>query len=361
MWILHAPNVHAGGGAILLREWVQGFIQSGFSKRGKLIVHADARMDRSGLISDQVVWVPVQPTLISRLLAEIELWRWARQNPGSQVCCFGNLPPLLKLPGARVVVYFQNLNLLSVAHRSAVFGEFRFFTRLRLWCERAWLGATLGHADQFWVQTYSTESHLKADFPVVAGKTRVFPFSPISFASSQPKGKPAGQSVPRLVYISPSDPHKNHRTLLDAWRKIKVAMDDRTPELWLSVSQGQVDVWAKEYQLGSSLKFCNRSLYQGLPQLFSEFDALIFPSLYESLGLPLLEARMAGVPILASDRNYVREICQPAALFDPESADSIAQAVRMWVKAGDRQNPPSQPNFAIFSGLQVVDLWLKGN
>jgi glycosyltransferase involved in cell wall biosynthesis len=61
--------------------------------------------------------------------------------------------------------------------------------------------------------------------------------------------------------------------------------------------------------------------------LDAQAKALIFPSLFESFGLPLLEAAKAGLPILASERDYVRDVVKPVASFDPESALSIARAV----------------------------------
>ena len=43
--------------------------------------------------------------------------------------------------------------------------------------------------------------------------------------------------------------------------------------------------------------------------------------------LPLLEAARAGVRIVASERDCVRDVCRPHETFDPESPVSIARAV----------------------------------
>jgi len=53
-------------------------------------------------------------------------------------------------------------------------------------------------------------------------------------------------------------------------------------------------------------------------------DALIMPSLVETVGLPMLEAMVAGKPVIAVDRPYAHEICGDAALyFDPHSVSSL--------------------------------------
>ena len=54
---------------------------------------------------------------------------------------------------------------------------------------------------------------------------------------------------------------------------------------------------------------------------------MIYPSLFESFGLPLVEAQSFGLPVLAAERDYVRDVITPAESFDPESAVSIARAV----------------------------------
>jgi len=66
-----------------------------------------------------------------------------------------------------------------------------------------------------------------------------------------------------------------------------------------------------------------------LAQLYKQAAALIYPSLYEGFGIPILEAFSRGLPVLLSDRSCFPEIAGNAALyFDPENADSIAGSVR---------------------------------
>ena len=51
---------------------------------------------------------------------------------------------------------------------------------------------------------------------------------------------------------------------------------------------------------------------------------LLFPSFDETFGLPLIEASSIGTPIVASNRNFVKEICLNAYLFNPKSPRSIS-------------------------------------
>ena len=45
-----------------------------------------------------------------------------------------------------------------------------------------------------------------------------------------------------------------------------------------------------------------------------------------------MEAAALGVPILASERDFVRDVCVPVERFDPESAVSICRAVRRFLE-----------------------------
>ncbi|MBK8524694.1 MAG: glycosyltransferase [Betaproteobacteria bacterium] len=70
--------------------------------------------------------------------------------------------------------------------------------------------------------------------------------------------------------------------------------------------------------------------------LYAESGALIYPSLFESYGLPLLEATSFGLPIIASELDYVRDVSDPVFSFDPTSAVSIARSVKRYLGRKDR-------------------------
>ena len=62
---------------------------------------------------------------------------------------------------------------------------------------------------------------------------------------------------------------------------------------------------------------------------YEEVDALFFPSLLESYGLPLVEAMELGLPVVCADRPYARWLCEDQAIyFDPLSAHSAWLAIR---------------------------------
>jgi glycosyltransferase involved in cell wall biosynthesis len=72
--------------------------------------------------------------------------------------------------------------------------------------------------------------------------------------------------------------------------------------------------------------------HKSLPSFYALAEALILPSLYESFGLPLLEAMASGCPVVTSNRYGMREVADQAGFFvDPENIDSIADGIRQVV------------------------------
>jgi glycosyltransferase involved in cell wall biosynthesis len=68
--------------------------------------------------------------------------------------------------------------------------------------------------------------------------------------------------------------------------------------------------------------------HDAVAEAYRRCDFVIFASLYEGFGLPILEAQATGRPVITSNRSSMPEVAGEGALFvDPESAVSIRSAV----------------------------------
>jgi glycosyltransferase involved in cell wall biosynthesis len=151
-----------------------------------------------------------------------------------------------------------------------------------------------------------------------------------------------------FIYIATGEEHKNHLTLINAW--CTLAKDSIFPTLGLTLNEDSsskliiyLDGCIKKYGLKiSNLGYLGR---QDVDELMEESSALIYPSKLESFGLPLIEASNAGLPILAPELDFVRDIINPIETFDPDSSISIARAVKRFLglPSADHQSlTPSQ-------------------
>jgi glycosyltransferase involved in cell wall biosynthesis len=76
------------------------------------------------------------------------------------------------------------------------------------------------------------------------------------------------------------------------------------------------------------VRFLGHVPYQEILGFYRGAEALVFPSLIETFGHPLLEAMASDVPVVAADIPVFREIAGDAAFFaDPHDAESLARAM----------------------------------
>lgn len=88
--LIHASNIHKGGGAILLSNLLQQIPDN-----LTVIVNLDVRMKIPDGMPECVSVELVKPTVLGRLLAEYRLAHISTAE--DRVLCFGNLPPSLRL------------------------------------------------------------------------------------------------------------------------------------------------------------------------------------------------------------------------------------------------------------------------
>lgn len=135
-----------------------------------------------------------------------------------------------------------------------------------------------------------------------------------------------------LLYVSRIEhPAKGHRNLLDAYASLRRRRPD-APPLVLAGKDWQgaevVHRRAEAPDVREHVRFTGYVSEERMPALYAGALALVFPSLAEGFGLPLLEAMAAGCPVLCSDRPPMNEIMGDAGYcFEPEYPEDIADGI----------------------------------
>lgn len=150
-----------------------------------------------------------------------------------------------------------------------------------------------------------------------------------------------------FFYPAAASSYKNHRTLLDAVQILRrrgleapVALTTQ-PEA-LGVTEG-LDVY----------DFLGWTSHDEVLRRYED-SILVFPSLVESLGLPLYEGRNAGVWIVAADTAYAREALDDyptVAWFAPTDPQSMADAM------ADAWSASREPRKRITDPSEAADSW----
>jgi glycosyltransferase involved in cell wall biosynthesis len=127
-------------------------------------------------------------------------------------------------------------------------------------------------------------------------------------------------------------PHKNHATVVAALQRLARAADD-PPLLVCSGSTSTTHGPALMQQVAASgvgqlVRFLGHCPREDMPALFAGAEALVFCSLHEGFGMPVIEAMRMGCPVIAANTTSLPEVAGSAALLvDPLDADAIAAAV----------------------------------
>jgi glycosyltransferase involved in cell wall biosynthesis len=326
--VVHAPNVHQGGGRTLLLALLE--------VAADLRAIVDQRLQLPASVSEAILLYRAPPTLIGRLRAELALAHHAKH--GDVILCFGNLPPLRKVMG-KVVLFLQNRYLLNSRSTSA----FPWRVRLRIAAERYWLRARIGTVDKVVVQSSLMAREVKDQFGLEA---MVLPFLPMQPVNEEDQEASPPEFDYDFLYVASPEPHKNHRALIEAW--VLLSQIECRPSLALTVDSASAPEllrWLEPLIQKHSLRIAllGRVSPQNIGVLYAKSRALIYPSEFESFGLPLLEAASLGMPILAGELDYVRDVVEPVQTFDPTSPISISRAVGRFLHLVSGKTPVLTP------------------
>ena len=140
-----------------------------------------------------------------------------------------------------------------------------------------------------------------------------------------------GGSNPYLLYVGVWMNHKNIPRLIEAFSNATLKNKDTKLVITGKAKKKYVDVGAVADKLGikkDKIIFVGYVDDQLLPALYSEAEALLFPSLYEGFGLPAIEAAAMGTPVITSNVSSLPEIMGDAAVYvNPEDVEGIRRAI----------------------------------
>lgn len=197
-------------------------------------------------------------------------------------------------------------------HNALPFSEYKFkpWEAFRPWYSQQILGRmmkkSIRRAEKVLVQTNWMKEEIIRQCGIPADRVEV-KFPPVEMLKTHPwKMK---ETCPTFFYPAGPPAYKNHRTFLKACELLKEQGMEGYRVIWTVT--GEENEGMKKLKAEAEKNKLPIEFIGPVPrtQLFEQYasSVLVFPSYIETIGLPLLEARSVGAPILAADCLYARD------------------------------------------------------
>lgn len=143
-----------------------------------------------------------------------------------------------------------------------------------------------------------------------------------------------------LLAVGHIEPRKNYARLIDAMASLGHDHDDLELVI-VGNDSGLSEALARQSAalgLSGRITFLHGVSDEELADIYAACTMLVFASLYEGFGIPILEAMAARKPLVLSDIAVFRELTEDQAIYcDPRSSEAIAAAIATALAAPGRQ------------------------
>lgn len=137
-----------------------------------------------------------------------------------------------------------------------------------------------------------------------------------------PDVPPYTPGYPYLLCVSNRKAHKNELRVVEAFAKAAINSDIHL--IFTGQANEALLELCRQCGVENRVVFVGRVPEEDLPCIYRGALALVFPSLYEGFGLPVIEAMACGTPVLTSNTTSLPEVAGDAALLvDPLSVKQI--------------------------------------
>jgi glycosyltransferase involved in cell wall biosynthesis len=250
------------------------------------------------------------------LWTQLELPKIYRQKQANLI--FSPIPEAPLFTKCRFVVTVHDLIPLRFP---------QWFSKAQIFYCRYYLRQVLHQADRIFCNSLTTAQDVRHFLDVPSQKLVITPLA-CDHEKFQFLDLPTSNY---FLYIGRGNPHKNVDRLIRAFAQLSQA---KNYELWLAGSFDRrytpgLQQLALELGIQTQVKFLNYVPEQELSRLINRAIALVFPTLWEGFGLPVLEAMACGTPVITSNISALKEVAGEAAiLVDPYATGEITAAMQ---------------------------------
>lgn len=256
---------------------------------------------------------------------------------------------LLHIPSYRRIPLHKKTKLVATVHDLAAFSVDGKYDRSRMVFNRRMVPSMIRNADHVIAVSHATKDDLVRLIDVPEEKISVI-YSGIDQDLFRPLPGPEarerlsmihGLNHPFFVYVSRLEyPAKNHIRLIEAFERFKMENDSAHQLVFAGADWSGADIIrarASESPVKNDIIFLGFVPAKSLPLLYSGCDLMVFPSLFEGFGFPIVEALACGASVICSNTSSMKEIAgNRVPTFDPASTDEIFHALESAQAKGRR-------------------------
>jgi len=141
-----------------------------------------------------------------------------------------------------------------------------------------------------------------------------------------------------LLYVGTVEERKNLFLIIKALKEGKIDI----PLVVAGKSTKYIDLIKKyisEHNLKDQVFFYHNVYFDDLPCFYQLAEMLIYPSIYEGFGIPILEALVSKTPVITSTGSCFKETGGNSTIYiDPNSIDNLIEAINKILSDNDLKN-----------------------
>ena len=247
---------------------------------------------------------------------------------------------VLHIPSYRRIPLVKKTKIVATVHDLAAFAIDGKYDPARMFFNRKVVPAMIRNADHVIAVSHSTKNDLIREIGYPEDKISVIYsgidsdlFRPVPKAEARERLLMShGLDKPFFVYVSRLEhPAKNHVRLIEAFERFKLENDSAHQLVFAGADWSGADaIRARvvESPVKDDIVFLGFAPMKSLPLLYSGCDLMIYPSLFEGFGFPIVEALACGAPVICSNTSSMKEIAgRLVPTFNPSNAAEIFQSI----------------------------------
>jgi glycosyltransferase involved in cell wall biosynthesis len=314
--LIDALYINTGGAKVILESIIQEL------KKNQVLANffflLDERLESNSLsVLESSNFQVLHANLTSRKKFYVE-----NSSRFEKIICLANIPPPKKIKDVPVYILFHNAHILKPGLKWS-----KLFSLLKYKLKWTYIYFK-NHISYNWiVQTPSMRNLLSKGLLVDFGKIKVIPFyKDLDFVETS---KSLDIDQVRFAYVADGQPQKNHLFLFRVWENLFLKHNINF-KLILTVSENYPSLLNEINRLkdmGVNIENLGMINHLEVLRLYQKINFLLYPSLIESFGLPLIEAALMGCDIISIDKEYVYDVVVPSITFGERNIYELTKII----------------------------------